>query len=969
MFKYSVKQKITFFIFLFFIVISFLLVASINNQQKVYRSKAFESQSITPSPSSSASTPAQPASQDQETEEVKKIKAEIEELNNSLLSYLNEYANNKQESLLSLIKEKTQIRKEKLLALLDNNFNSKTYNPKALYEKAFNQETIDKFPQVIKENYLEQRVSFTGIVNTYIFDDFENKRSKTISTIIPENSQDEELQFYPADIFSSFLSGTKVKIDQAVKIKEEREEEVKGVESPNIDDIDINQINNEKIKTLENDELAEAKAKVVAVSITTIQTPPLETLGKQKVFVFLAKLPNVDESLLPAPQEIKDRLNSRINEFYEKNSYGKFSLNTEVVNNKWYQFNNPPIKPTKSWKSAIYEFYDEYFYRKILKQAHQDGVDLKQYDNGRLLLIVAGAGLYDLTNVGGSSSLGKNTNINLIYTDNKKEEIQLKVSRAIIYLGIETLDSANKLSHFHEDMFAYRDENYDKVSNFDRITIHELGHGLGAKHATDVDCKDNTLFSLPYNILPEYRTITNDGEICGYQEYGMDDVMGSNTGSFNAYIKTHFGWLEPIKIDIKKPDGDYTLKPLGEDNAIAVWLPFRTENLTNKVSPRDYFLEYRRGFSHADILINRLVINLEHIDARESDDYGLRRVLKFSATDDNGQLTGGYSEGQIFSDVPNNLQIKVKKINNEEKTLTVNIHSCAKLTDNPFNIELFQAGNRFGNDAVFGYPNVFENDIHKNKGTLLIQSTFFIENKSDCFDVDYNIRDITVDNESTQISEVNINKNAIKIAPRNKEQLLINALVSLKSPTSNNSCINIIAEAQDQYLPFLASGKGIKQMSFCLNLVSSFEEYKNDFEPSWIYITEDAKENCNKSYANRKEINNLTIKKGQNICFRSVVKNNSKNNKVGITSPNFPVVWKIADKEGKDIIKPAFGIHESIPASEAKESDVSNFSWTVPDSIIFGDYKVVYNVNSNRSIEEFNKNNNTVFRDFTVVEK
>jgi len=136
------------------------------------------------------------------------------------------------------------------------------------------------------------------------------------------------------------------------------------------------------------------------------------------------------------------------------------------------------------------------------------------------------------------------------------------------------------------------------------------------------------------------------------------------------------------------------------------------------------------------------------------------------------------------------------------------------------------------------------------------------------------------------------------------------------------------------------------------HLVPSTEEYKNDLEPGFLF-----EKNTLNEYS-------VMIKKGQKMFFRTRLRNNSRNPS-GNKSRDFQVRWSILDEKGNNQIPPFF---KRVDGISPQGSTSQELEWTVPDDVIPGDYRVVFEADPRGRIEEFNENNNQVWRDFTVVD-
>lgn len=114
--------------------------------------------------------------------------------------------------------------------------------------------------------------------------------------------------------------------------------------------------------------------------------------------------------------------------------------------------------------------------------------------------------------------------------------------------------------------------------------IHELGHNMGASHASSMSCT---------NAQGQPVQISNT---CTGNEYGDPfDVMASgNTFHMSSFRKGHLRWMEPANTFEVTTSGTYTIDQQETSTAgIKALKVFRTN--TTYQAPY-YYLEYRQGF-------------------------------------------------------------------------------------------------------------------------------------------------------------------------------------------------------------------------------------------------------------------------------------------------------------------------------------------------------------------------------------
>lgn len=933
---FSIKT-ITPLILAFFLILIFSIILITNNQKKTYKSKAEEIPVISPAPEASPSAI---------------LTQEIEAKNQEVLTTLDKYNSQptdeqtKQE-LINKVKE----RNKKIREGLD-------ISPYVIYQKAFDNNTLNKFPEETKP-YLEQRLdkTITGLVNTYTADDFKNNKSYTYSTITDE-ATNQEYNFYPTSeqtSFITYLSSTKVALNNSLKIKNLEKEQVKGeatIEETKLDETKSG------IKT------DNANTNIISIDIDNLELSSLNTLGNQKILVLLAKTPEIDENILPKPSEIKDRINGRINDFFKKNSYNKFSINADVIG-KWY-----PVKISD--QDHPYDLVS-WFSKTILTTINQD-IGPSQYDfgdYGRFVFVIALN--KNISSFGdssetlhGISSFGNSQMIKIQKTATNITRIQ--ASQLLVFLDVEN----SSVSEFTNTTYKTIDS---EMSEFDQIFSHELGHSLGAMHAKTANIYSDAYWTPFFEENDILISTKNAFDIMGYPP----DINNLSGFHFNSYIKHYFKWIGDdssgalIRVNSKKPDGGYTLKQMGEKGDVALWLPFATDTFgqesQNKTLLRDFFLEVRYN---SKLQKNVLNINL----ARNKSIDSLAETHLFLFNND-------------FEDKVDN--IKIININSgpQDKTLTFTIATCndIKIKDNPFYLQSLHAG-----DSISSYNiNVFESDIDdiargirdtnkskciydpeakKGDRTCRIESYFSIENKSNCYEREYNIdkNSILINSNQTQLSRLVFYNNANPdIKPQNSYLTSFGMTVMPFDPSSrldSSITFNVIQKIQGNIKDNDKSNDKddifTKSITFYFHLVPTPEEFKTDFEPHFIRLINND---------NNQELNNLNIKKGQKILFKSSISNNSKSEKVGVTTPDFKVQWFIKRLGQEDPLIEERHNHQGLSSMTRNfESPASTFLYQIPADLPAGDYKVIYEVLKSKQIDEFNENNNIIFREFTVVE-
>ncbi len=125
---------------------------------------------------------------------------------------------------------------------------------------------------------------------------------------------------------------------------------------------------------------------------------------------------------------------------------------------------------------------------------------------------------------------------------------------------------------------------------------HELGHNMGAHHASSISCTENSV----------RVTISERLSSCTLNEYGDPfDVMGTSSGMkhFNNYHKgitvSSLNWLTTSNTQTidrnTQPDGVYTIAPIEQvsSNVQSLRIPITFPDTT---TPHYYYVEFRQPF-------------------------------------------------------------------------------------------------------------------------------------------------------------------------------------------------------------------------------------------------------------------------------------------------------------------------------------------------------------------------------------
>ena len=809
------------------------------------------------------------------------------------------------QAIVSNLENNLTGRKKNLLSLLE-------LSPLSVYQKAFDQNVIEKLHTVgkIKDKQLvETRINtLQGIVNTTIYDDFENNISYETATFIPDDTQDEEINFYPTD-GQTLLSGTKVVINNALRIDEG--EKVLGVSS-----VYAQESKNLDVKNYE----IFYKVHLIAVGIQRSNDPVPQAIGNQNILVILAKARDVDNVFLgnlPAPEQIEEHIKGQINRWYKKNSYGKMSITPTVID-KWYTLKSPTIEFDRM--SGVQYMQDEHlFFKEIFPQLHKDNVDVFNFDR---FLLIAGSSIE--SEILGTSSVGKKYVRSIMRID---QQIKDNISLAVIRLPL-FIDTLSK---------PFIETSDGNLNLFEFVTAHEIGHQLGLDHARKLVSKRGVnMISLDL-LSPQ-----NTEEI----EYGNPyDIMGitkkkdAEGSFFNSRARRYLGWLDPtqsIEIDPQYPDGLYTIKAMGEKGVISAYIPMA------RLHPPwfDFDIEYRLG--------KGAVLNVGPDDLSAYSGGGL--LIPYFKDVNTHKNSFSVGDATMYLDT-NNMQVKVVDINDEEKSLTFRVKQCFP---DDYSKIIHVHGGDINNDFQSSM-NVFETDIRKNYGNLKLKEDFYIEN-STCFDKYYVEQSGSI--EIGNLSVSNLSKSGISLQIMSGKNKLTGFFfdVGISNTQLPNTEINFNLDEQNGVISEL------KKINYhlLLNTVPSPDEYKNDLEPFMLDIKD--------KDVNNKKFNYLEVKKQQTIVFNSDIGNNSRNPD-GNKSTDFFVKWEIQDEKGNNVIPPFRQRHDGIPPKSIDNANPATLTLTIPQDLPVGNYKVILEVDSNNRLQEFNENNNMIFRYFNVVEQ
>ncbi|MBI2100136.1 MAG: hypothetical protein HYT48_02230, partial [Candidatus Vogelbacteria bacterium] len=347
----------------------------------------------------------------------------------------------------------------------------------------------------------------------------------------------------------------------------------------------------------------------------TQAAPPPESVGDQRTLVLLVDFPDSGPRPFTVQQAQSAFFDGGFQDFMKEQSYNKISFTGDV-----YGWLTVAGDPNHSACGATAVTQPE-----VTNFLATNNVNLANYDR------VVFAVWHPTSGAGGCSYVGK--------LDYQINGTNYRLSESWI-----TLSQYNQPSLWGSQPFAW--------TNLDYLLAHEVGHGLGVRHANGWDCQDQTLY----------------GD-CQHLEYGNSfDTMGGNGYSlhFNAFYKEKLGWIPPAEILTINRDGRYIIGPLESATSTRKFAKIQPEGFATT----PFYLEYRRpiGFdanlSRPDLEPNQkgLMIN-KIIDP--SSFYAYPRLLDMSPTaaawyDDTKQtVLGGQTIETTYDDPGYGLHLNV----------------------------------------------------------------------------------------------------------------------------------------------------------------------------------------------------------------------------------------------------------------------------------------------------------------------
>ena len=290
------------------------------------------------------------------------------------------------------------------------------------------------------------------------------------------------------------------------------------------------------------------------------------TTGDVKALCFLVDFPDVknENSLLNA-ETTKEALNSRVSEFYNTSSYGKFNIDYDVYG--WYTFEND-----RDYCGS------ELGYQGMLREvmtAYDDEIDYSEYDANK-------DGMLDL--------------VYLFYAGpNDGSGNHFWWSLVTNGLGITTFDEKTipKFAFINLEGSQY---NYFYLDS--DTVIHETGHILG---------------------LADYYDVNSHG--------GLDSVQHGNTGGFdimdfmlegdhNIFSKMMLGWVEPVFVT---QDMTFDVSCVSDETAKAYII---APDFKNGVFSEYFVVEFYKNVENNEYSIKcpEGAIRIYHVDATYDSD-------------------------------------------------------------------------------------------------------------------------------------------------------------------------------------------------------------------------------------------------------------------------------------------------------------------------------------------------------------
>ncbi len=543
--------------------------------------------------------------------------SDLKELNADVFSLNNEYKKAdepRKKQIGAELKQFSAQRKLRMLELAEN-------NPQEFLNNALSSDKMNEFPLEVQEEFEKESALFTYIDVLHM----DNLESRYFI-----KSGKEKLELHLAGSPPLLMSGTKVK--------------VKGYR-------------------LGNNMVAAASPNSFEV---LEEAPEQDTVGEQKVAVFLVDFLDSGARTITKESAAKLFFDGNINNFFKEASYGKLHLSGDVFD--WYKLPRNGI----TYSNGVIDgqcAYPGSNDKELEEIINRNKADMSKYSAIMLL------GNHNCMNNGGAF-IGKVKR----FVNNKEYSV---------YLGW-----SGGLSNFRESAVKPN----ELSTHFEYVISHEFGHNLGALHANSWNCGENIFYGL-----------------CNEIEYGNHfDVMGEvyNSAHFNAYYKNLFSWLDgKTTIDIVK-SGTYALKPLESESglrAAKIIIP----GFENAV----FYLEYRRGIgfdsklNEPSLISNQNGLFINQVLKDGSTGYKLTRLLDMTpgifslngVTLNQGQSykdeKHGFTIGPIISADENGITFDVK-IGDAQKNPIIRIEPIS------FDVQLNQGEKKYLSFKIHNEGNV-----------------------------------------------------------------------------------------------------------------------------------------------------------------------------------------------------------------------------------------------------------------------
>ncbi|HLD26827.1 MAG TPA: hypothetical protein VJB63_02635 [Patescibacteria group bacterium] len=743
--------------------------------------------------------------------------------------------------------------------------------------------------------------------------------------------------------------------------------------------------------------------KGLSVNLENVESEITHAVGKENILVVLGKMTSqeFDEQLLPTPGNIQSRINSTVSNLYLKNSDNKLSFEAEIIP-YWYKL------ATSLYDMDQLRGGGDGLYKRILTMIFLDSQNdatikqlLDKQTRGRIVIIVA----VDQNNpiiADNFATLGRSLNVKI---DHKKETFQgtetrtftANISLTMVFLPIHTTDTPGHIGLLQDPQYQTREGTF---SEFDKVLARSLGRNLGLggsflikqcnldslqiinRSVAEADYGGSiTLFNsdrlisiapiqalydtYSHNEKQLIRNLVGSTISCAIERNPLD-LMGESSEGFymNASFQKKLGWLtenkQIIRLDVDgKTESSYTLQE-NPSGLKAAYMPYSYQY--GDVVERSYedetgvtFGANIQGLSQQEYYLDpRLNTDTNKQSLHITVPSG-RDLFLFS---NNGK--NGLNLKDSFYDQINKIMLQVTDTN--EKTLTFKITPCDGGA-NLFNIVPQRTTTVDNVTHLNFFESFFRSNINLNRPATL-HATFGLENTSNCFNREYTIdkKSIKITQGQTQILGYTFTDEKLKIKSHQYDSVGLNVSMSIdeQGPYTNiDSTIEFdIFTNMDSSNNSDNKQKYIQHLTFQFHAIPTPEEYKNDLEPFMIDIKD--------KDTNNKKFDYLETHKGQTLVFSSSIANNSRNPD-GNKSSDFFVKWYIQDEKGKDIVSQVQR-HEGIPPKTLDNADPAQLQWIIPDSIPQGNYKIILAVDYNNKLQEFNENNNVIWR-YIKIEK